>query len=472
MPTIPTVKSYLGNIESPKMYLGSTELFTSTSFNTKSLFFNGTDEYLQNNNKITESPHGFISIWFKQEFDYNDTQRRALFCSLDTSNDKGFYIQRTNDNYLIFIGYGNVGSNSVIDGVYDNNWHHLLINKNVNFEIYLDGIKPTVLLSSNTNRWTSDFNMDSSIITTVGRRPVGGTFDRYWDGKIDEISIGNVGLTESQISEIYNNGNPTDLSQSSISNNLIHWWRMGDVSTLPLIEDQVGGLDLTSNNMNALNIVDDVPLNTFSNTKSLSFNGTDEYLTGTSDEILSQYSISVWFKPIASQTGNIFYFDTTTSKTQLFVRDDYSIDFINLPNGDLTNNTYYTNPNEWNHVLITSNGSNYQLYLNNTKIQDQNVNLGTLNLNYMMGIGGTPNGQTLFDGKIDEFSMFNQSLTELQSSEIYNNGTPTDLSQSSMSNNLIHWWKMENTPVIEDQVGNLNLASNNMDSSNIDLDVP
>jgi hypothetical protein len=46
------------------------------------------------------------------------------------------------------------------------------------------------------------------------------------------------------------------------------------------------------------------------------------------------------------------------------------------------------------------------------------------------------------DGKIDEVSVWNKELTLAEVQEIYNSGSPTDLSQHSATANLLSWWRM------------------------------
>ena len=57
-------------------------------------------------------------------------------------------------------------------------------------------------------------------------------------GNIDEVAVFDTQLDATDVSNIYNNGNPTDLSTHSKSANMIGWWRMGDGATFPTIPDE------------------------------------------------------------------------------------------------------------------------------------------------------------------------------------------------------------------------------------------
>jgi hypothetical protein len=90
-----------------------------------------------------------------------------------------------------------------------------------------------------------------------------GTFP--WAGNIDNSSMWNVELTSSDVTELYNAGKPMDptLHSREVSSpgSLISWWRMGDASgdVFPTIVDNVASNDGTLINMEASDIVEDVP---------------------------------------------------------------------------------------------------------------------------------------------------------------------------------------------------------------------
>ena len=86
----------------------------------------------------------------------------------------------------------------------------------------------------------------------------------YMNGNIDEIAIWkDKVLTASEVTALYNSGAPIDLSSDSgdyvSSDDLDHWWRMGDGDSFATIEDNVGSYDFTMTNMASEDIVTDVP---------------------------------------------------------------------------------------------------------------------------------------------------------------------------------------------------------------------
>lgn len=113
---------------------------------------------------------------------------------------------------------------------------------------------------------------DSVIGDTPGSSALTGTFTNAasfvigarntafpFSGFIDEVSVWDKELSQSEVTEIYNSGQPGDLADHSAFNNLNSWWRMGDGSTYPLIVDEVGANDATMLNMISGSIVGDVP---------------------------------------------------------------------------------------------------------------------------------------------------------------------------------------------------------------------
>lgn len=98
-------------------------------------------------------------------------------------------------------------------------WYHVAFTVEVGES---DGIKLYVNGSaeSNTGNATASGN-DANYGFTFGwnTRPA-----RYFNGKIDEIAMFHSALSASDISDIYNSGEPASLSSYSP----VGWWRMGD----------------------------------------------------------------------------------------------------------------------------------------------------------------------------------------------------------------------------------------------------
>lgn len=123
-------------------------------------------------------------------------------------------------------------------------------------KIYQNGVPVTNVANSNFAQVAADA---SPLI--LGARQAGTTspiINTPFEGNIDEISIWSNALTSDDVSDIWNNGVPTDLTGET---GLINWWRMGDeIVSFPTIPDQVGSNNGTAYNENeATMVVENVP---------------------------------------------------------------------------------------------------------------------------------------------------------------------------------------------------------------------
>jgi len=75
---------------------------------------------------------------------------------------------------------------------------------------------------------------------------------------LDEISIYDEVLDQTQVNSLYNSGTP--ISVVGVSDYLLGWWKMGDGDTHPTLSDSSGnGYDMTMKNMESGDIQEDVP---------------------------------------------------------------------------------------------------------------------------------------------------------------------------------------------------------------------
>ena len=226
----------------------------------------------------------------------------------------------------------------------------------------------------------------------------------------------------------------------------------------------------------------------FTNTLSTLFDGTDDYVDCGSTSYLqnlSEFSVSLWAK------------QTTAARTECIIGDwgfdtdgNFAIE-TGLLSGSATKLTFYIKElsgtvrsiqtqnyvfteNVWNHIAITFNSGTPNIYVNGTA---QGLNVpslptslaygnGTINIGRFRGLGRN------FNGTIDEVSVFNTELSQTNITDIYNLGTPTDISAMS---GLVSWWRMgdgSTYPTINDAAGSNNGTMTNMSSANFVTDVP
>lgn len=245
------------------LYQTTEERATAPPFNQFSTIFDGVDEQIDCGN---DSSLDFdrldpfsISLWLKTNS--GSSTRILVSKSGSSSSSPGYEIQlKASNKFLCELVSGTsnliqVQSNTTFtDGL----WHHFVLTydgsstaSGVTF--YVDGSSIAVTIN--------DDSLTGSILNIRSfKMAVIGTASRFYDGNLEEISVWNKELNSSEVSEIYNNGKPTDLFTHSASANVVSWWRMGDGDTFPTVSDNGPNMnDGAMINMEQEDFVKDVP---------------------------------------------------------------------------------------------------------------------------------------------------------------------------------------------------------------------
>jgi len=224
----------------------------------------------------------------------------------------------------------------------------------------------------------------------------------------------------------------------------------------------------------------------FSNTKSLAFDGVDDSVNIGLLSALngSQYfSISMWVNPSAltAATDFMIFSIYTSANDRIFLEFFGNKLVVNISNGGskhmLFPMTFSTG--QWYNIIAIYDGTQVgadrlKCYVDavaqtNTQVSF-NVNLATFTSDYH--IGSYPDGSWGFNGNIDEVALFDSALTSGNVTSIFNGGTPNDLT----SLNPLAWYRMGDKvtswPTIPDQAGSNDGTATNMDISDIETDVP
>ena len=207
---------------------------------------------------------------------------------------------------------------------------------------------------------------------------------------------------------------------------------------------------------------------TFSNTYSISLDGTDDYLVDADynrQQIKSVFSFSAWFKKTnTTGTGAVLgaWNTANTMRCLVYNTTGYLQFGVRLSDNSLKKVDVSTNyaDNAWHHVAGTflKNG-NVKCYVDGSLVgttatgadlelqyTDSNTdNSGTVESG--IDIGRQSNNSNFFNGLIDEVAIWDVELDADAVTAIYNSGVPTDLSEDSgnydNSSSLISWWRME-----------------------------
>jgi hypothetical protein len=112
-------------------------------------------------------------------------------------------------------------------GFNDGQWHHVLATYSGNglasgVSIYIDGANQSLGILYDS---LSSLTILNSTSVNIGARTDGSAL---FTGIIDEVAIYDKELLSTEVTEVYNNGIPTNLKKLSTNSNLAAWWRMGD----------------------------------------------------------------------------------------------------------------------------------------------------------------------------------------------------------------------------------------------------
>jgi hypothetical protein len=399
-------------------YQSANPLITST----KSMDFDGSDDYLQLSEPFSHTNHT-ITGWFKLDVISGIT---TLFDSRDSADDGLIaYIDGTGRvSYRIGDGSGSTIHSSSLNA---NKWY--------NFACTYDGTTQTIYINGvDVVNTTVTKTISTTTNATIGK--VSYTNALYFDGKITEVGAYNRALTPLEVASLYNQGMPTNLL--------------------------VNRNDYQSGNP------------TVFNTKQVDFDGTDDYLElGSQSGVLrlagSHGSISVWVKPTitgdtyqrivdksdgGSGANGYTLAMQTGSGNEGFIKG-----YIN-GNNPVSTTTGLT-ANVWSHVVWAWDGTNHKIYINGvlTVTSSSALKPPTDTTNMRIGSWNHDTARE-FNGEMSQIGIWNESLTSDEVSSLYNHGLPIDLTTDQAayesSSNLVGYWRMgsgtlDSYPLIADQ---------------------
>jgi len=174
------------------------------------------------------------------------------FWGIKGTGDNALYTYVTNGTGLQ-IRKGNTTSSNIPNVLTIGEWANVVavFDSTTNCKLYINNvfIQNITTASLNTTN-TNDFF-------------IGAGINKYYvlDHSQSNLSIWNAALTSSQVSEIYNEGVPSNLNNHSAYSNLTNWWQLGSNSSFNTnwtVLDEKGSNDGTSVNMTEDDIVDGV----------------------------------------------------------------------------------------------------------------------------------------------------------------------------------------------------------------------
>ncbi|QDU28464.1 Pentaxin family protein [Anatilimnocola aggregata] len=430
---------------------------------------------------------GSLSFWVYMR---DTVDRRGTF--VENSDNSGFEFQYRPDGSGQFYGSPSRGPGNSTDNAIQNGgartgqgqWQHVVytwdrsspLTNSGTMEIYINGVEVSYLSSSfneNISGWNNVVNTVNQEFS-VGRDP--GTPDRWFDGKMDDISWYNAPLTTTQISTIYNGGTGRsidtiqgmgghDIVFNQVGHvdggNLVAYWNLDDATgTINATGD--GGTNITLK-LNipaapdgAMLVSGGGPTLTGAITPldALAFDGDRDVLrvldSSSLDFNKSQGTIAFWVKPQAPTNGQTTYtlLEDTTQQIEVslsFVADAGSA----LGHANLTQRLVFTpsanvggtnivvsgsqlSLNQWTHVVITWNAADQSARIFLNGVEDTPL-LNNLPTQWTAAAGNTGDWvfggdaaanptNRYFSGSMSDVAIYGSALAQNQVSDIFNKG--------------------------------------------------
>ena len=233
----------------------------SSFSNASSCLFDGVDEYAEiGTHAAHDLPAGdwAISVWLKRQggvgvwqaiYGKDGPTVRGFYASVETTNKFQILYSKNGSNQIVFQSTTATFSSTTT-------WYHVVFQKRSSaFEIYVNAASQALdtLSGSHGTPFVSTQKL------RIGARD-DVTNPRYFNGYIDEVSQWDKSFTSSEVTELYNSGLPTNLATRSDYSSCKGWWRMGEASTYPTINDETANAKhATMTNMESGDITSTVP---------------------------------------------------------------------------------------------------------------------------------------------------------------------------------------------------------------------
>jgi LruC domain-containing protein len=288
------------------------------------------------------------------------------------------------------------------DRIIDTDWHHLVTTYNGSkMKVYLDG---KLMDTENTNGNINNSGSDIHIGTQSDLN--------FFDGTIDEVSIYNRALSESEVLLLFKETPNTNTG----NNDLISEWLFEDINN-QMAYDTYGNNDLT---INGASITSGVTGN------SLSFDGLNDYATAANNTDLNplqEVSIMAWVKTQENKTAKIAQKGDWDGHG--IHQDKWKGWSGHIRTADnKTHSLHWNNgvpmKDEWYHLCVTFDGAIMKLYVNGQLKNSKEVT-GNLKVNGRSFSVGSDNGsQKFFNGTIDDVRFYGKSISQTAIQTIFN----------------------------------------------------
>jgi MSHA biogenesis protein MshQ len=386
--------------------------------NAVDLSANGTSDYLILDEDILTTKTDFtVSLWAKTPKNSN----QSALSGAGSGSYNELIMWFTDSTSFVPHLQGSTNSTVSITSISDDNWHHLVWTRSGSQNcLHRDNV-----LQGCTTLSTSPLNIQSLILGQE-QDSIGGGFDssQGWEGLIDEVLVFDSAISNSDISQIYNNQNA----------GLGYDGSTRICSAIPIANFRLDECAFTGDSGDTIDQMGNYSATSQSGVSSLSVgvveNAADIYQYGhhftTSISVPSSFSISTWFKkPTSTLDSQYFVLGAMQSGGDLLYVDRGDSWRWGVYDGSSYSNGSYSFSsldNNWHHLIAVYSGSQTQLYIDGTLVDTINKKpSGTLQyIGTSIDSLGSASAQG-FRASLDEFMVFDIALSSAQITTIYNN---------------------------------------------------
>ena len=227
------------------------DLQKTNGFSPYALSLDGINDYLDTP-QIDLGSTNTISFWINT----TTTTQGAIFGDPNGYADYALFSQPTLNRTAFRLGNNDSGyyQIEVSSGLLnDGNWHHHCLTRDgVTINYYIDGILQTNVINNTLNASAGT----NTTIENIFAMP-NGTYE--YGGKLSNVALWNIELTSTEVTEIFNEGRPSDLNNFS-GTAPVSWWQIGSNSSYNsgawTCLDETGTNNAVSVNMANNDIVD------------------------------------------------------------------------------------------------------------------------------------------------------------------------------------------------------------------------
>ena len=376
--------------------------------------FNGTSSSIVVPNNILSTNDHSISMWFN----LNDTAGIQTAIEFDYENRIIFRPVSSDSNKA------NIGSSGWFNhglSFSTGQWYHLVITFSAGnpFKIYINGVLSYTGGNSNINALSNDN------IIGAGNSSGGNGLD----GKIDQVRIFNTALTQSQVTQLYQE------NDSTVGTHLF-----GCIANYNLDGSAKESMGTTAYDGTETDITyryDGTPTDVDFGVGGKSnygarFNGSSSNIQINKFSEFTNYNftLSVWIKTTDTSAYITSFRDPMyiTLGTGLYTGGTHGMGIYDGSNSYFINNAAMQGINDgnWHHIVMTHDGTNLKGYIDGSLIGT--VSTGTTTqfsggTNYnRIGVRADGNTAAAYDGDIDQLRIFNKAISAAEVGKLYGNG--------------------------------------------------